>query len=56
MFNFLIKKFLCYFDTLGQLGAFHGWGVPAGCMLVVCKPGNQRNGAGNMWKFLRKVK
>ena len=49
MFNFLIM--LPFFDTLGQLNAFHGWGVTAGCMLVMCKPGNQRNGEGNMRKF-----
>ena len=52
MFNFLI--ILRYFYTLGQLGAFHGWGVPAGCMLVVCKPGIQRNGEGNYVEIFKK--
>ena len=54
MFNFLI--ILRYFDTLHQLDTFHGWGVPARCMLGVCKPNNQRNGESNMKTFLRKIK
>ena len=52
MFHFLI--ILSYFDTLGQLGAFHGWGVPVGCMLVVCKPDIPRNRKGNYVEIFKK--
>ena len=52
MFNFLI--ILRYFDTLVRFGTFLGWGVTAGCILVVGKPGIQRNGEDNYVEIFQK--